>query len=178
MYLFKVVLINIILLSLFSCKQQIRYDINWTTFDTLIDFHVDFTFQRYINSRWVFNDYIIYPNITEYFYVPNDSIFSGAGRPYGINMYVHPDPYMLPNGGNLEIFLFNPVTEKISDYEFKMTSPVQNNIEAYFIRFHKDGKRYYCISLDELFIIDNLIEPPDDLIYVLENLINGDVYFF
>jgi hypothetical protein len=107
--------------------------------------------------------------------VPNGARFIGEEFPIYINFAMYPNPNELPKGGELELFLFNPIVQRTSENEFRMKR--QDGIEAYFLKFSKNGKRYYAVSKDEIITIQNEI-----ILYNIEQILDliliDDIIFY
>jgi len=165
-------LISLLVLLLTSCYSH-RYDIIWHSFGFFTDHFITITFWDHINSLEY--EYNLIPNKTNYIKVPNGISYSREEMPNDVKMVIYPSPASLPNGGKLEIFLYNPEIEQIDKENFNMKR--QEGVEAYFVKFSKGEKRYYAISKDEI------ISPRNEIIFdninqLLDIVQNEDIIFF
>jgi hypothetical protein len=84
--------------------------------------------------------------------------FEGTGK-----MYLYPEFKQMPNGGLIQIFLYNyPYVKHISDNTFVLTSG--ENVYLYFLHMLKDDQIITMISKDNYFeLSENIIKNYDFL---------------
>ena len=161
----KIFLISVFVILLLGSCNSYKYNITWKVLGVTTDRNITFTFWDHSTSKkYVYN---LIPNKTEFINVSNGANYSGTEMPIDMKILIYPDPDKLPDGGNLEIFVFDPRVEQINENEFKMKS--QNDVEAYFVKYSKNGKRYYALSKNEVISIKNEISP--DIIVSMEQLL-------
>jgi hypothetical protein len=125
------------------------------------------------------NEYKLIPNKTKYISVPNNARFIGEEMPIDIRLAIYPPVYSFPNGGTLELFVFfYPEVKQVNENEFKMEK--QEGVEAYFVKFPRNGKRYYAISKDEKISVQKEINPDsfNDIRQLLDLIINEDITYY
>ena len=171
----KIFSISFLIALLVSCDSH-KYIINWHTFNVSSDSFITISFRD--NDNYEKYKFHLIPNQTNNITVPNGARFIGEEMPIDIRLAVYPSFNELPNGGNLEFFVFNPIVEQIDNNEFKMQR--QEGVEAYFIKFSKNGKRYYAISKDEVIFIHKEIIPNsfDNNKQLLDMILIEDITYF
>jgi hypothetical protein len=168
-------IISFLLIVFISCDSH-RYNIIWNSFGVSIDGFITISFWNNLNSMDY--KYKLIPNKTKHIVVPNNAKFMGEEWPADIKIVIYPAPSRLPNGGDLELFMFFPLVEQTPENEYKMER--QEGVEAYFVKFSKDGKRYYAISKDEMISIQKEIQPDsvENIEQLLELILSEDVTFY
>jgi hypothetical protein len=127
------------------------------------------------NNNFSEYKYDLYPNKTNQISVPDGTRYIGDSMFIDIKLYVYPSPNELPNGGTLELFLFNPEVEQIDTDKFIMHR--QDGVEAYFVKFSKNGRRYYAVSKDETIYISEEINP-GNILDLFNSIYSNDVFYF
>ena len=146
-------LINcLFIFSLISCNSH-RYNLTWNSLGATTDRFITVAF--WDNSNLEEYEYKLIQNKTKYINVPNSAEFTREETPVDIKLVIYPQPNKLPKGGDLELFVFYPEVKQINENEFRMEK--QKGVEAYFVKFSKNGKRYYVISKDEIISIQKEI---------------------
>ena len=168
----KILLINCLFFLFVSCDTK-RYIINWNSFDINTDDLITITFWDTSSSKLF--EYNLIPNKTKEITVLNSSKYIGYEVPVEFKLVIYPIPDNLPKGGYLEVFLFNPTIEKINENEYILKK--QENVEAYFIKFFRNGKRYYSVSKDEIITIQKEIIP-NSIEQLLEMILIEDITYY
>jgi hypothetical protein len=170
----KAFLTSLFLFLVVSCDSR-KYDISWNSFDTITEHFITITF--WDNFSNIERKYNLEPARTKYIVVPKNTRYIGEEMAIGIRTIIFPDPDKLPNGGTLEIFLFNPKVEQSSENEFIMHQ--QKDVEAYFVKFSQNGERYYAVSKDEIISIKREITfEPDSVEQLLNIILIDDIIFY
>ena len=173
----KIFLSSCLFICLVSCNSH-RYDITWHSFGISTNNYIKLYFLDNLTHREY--TYKLIPNKTKYINVPNGTEFYSEEMPMEIRFAVYPNPKKLPNGGELEFFVFNfnPTVERINENEFKMKR--QEGVEAYFVKFSKNGKRYSAISKDEIISTQKEIseESFDNILQLLDLILVEDIIYY
>jgi len=169
----KIFLISCLLLAFTSCIPN-KYNIIWNSLGVYTDNYISITF--WDNISMAEHKYNLFLNQTKYITVPKGAKFIGEEFPIYFKIFIYPNPVSLPNGGDLEIFLFNPIVEQVNQNEYKLKR--HEGVEAYFVKFSKNGKRYYSISKDEIISTQNEKIPPDNIEQLLNLVLTEDITFF
>ena len=159
-----------------SCNSYVEYDLTWKIFDDISDGYITIGFRRNVNSVWQWHFYTLIPNETNSIKVPKNALLTKREMTSNITMEIFPDPDNMPNGGELEIYIFNPKVEKINEREFKMIP--QENVEAYFVKFANNGDRYFTMSKNEVLKIEEAISAPNNIFDILEVILYNDIVFY
>jgi hypothetical protein len=168
----EICLISFFVIPFISCNSH-NYDINWNSFGKFANYTITIRFWDNFNlNEYRYN---LVPSKTKKITVPNGTRYTGEDIPIGLKATIYPNPDKLPDGGLLEIFLYNPEVNQLSNEEFTMKQ--QDGVEAYFVKFSKNSKRFYAISKDEIIIIKNEIFP-DNIEQIFNTISIEDVFYY
>lgn len=140
----------VILLTGCSTKQ---YEINWNVFSNtdVESTKLSLMFSNSPRGQQQ-KKYRLKPNVTRKMSVPKSFSFRSYEQTLDVHVVYNPDLGNLPDGGIIEVYLFNPDVVKINDTQYKLTS--DEKAFAYFVNFSFDGKYYYVVSKDNILNID------------------------
>jgi hypothetical protein len=156
------ILLLLFIFILSSCANKVDFYLETININDIGRPKIEFTFSK-INDRTLEKIYKINTNKNDHIRVETglDHVgdrFEGTGK-----MFFYPDFKQIPNGGVIQIFLYNyPRIEYVSDNIFILTSG--KNVYLYFLHMLKDEKIITMISKDNYFeLSESIIENYDFL---------------
>jgi len=166
-----------IVLFLTSCTVK-QYDIEWNVFSNIDVDSIELSLMFSNSPRGQQQKrFRLIPNNTKKIKVSNEFKFGSYEQTMNVHVVYNPDVYMLPDGGIIEVYLFNPNVIKNSEVQYTITS--DDNAFAYFVDFFLDGKYYYVVSKDNVLNIDmSNIQNTKSISDILEESSQYDVTYF
>jgi len=168
---------GVVMLMLSACSTK-QYDISWdslTNFNTK-DIELSLTFSNSPRGHQ-FKKIKLIPNVTTKMEVPTDCSFRSYVQTMNVHVLYHPAPSDIPNGGKMEVFLFNPEVKQISENQFSINKI--DHASAYFVEIFKNSKYYYIISKNNLLNADfSNVKTIKPLTSMLEECSNNDGTYY